>query len=174
LPALRDREGDLPLLIEFFLQGFAKTDAAGHRRVPSISADAYAAISSYSFPGNVRELGHAIEHAVVLAGFGEITLDHLPAAIAEAAPTGAPVVAAAGAAEPGGPVTPLFEATREFERAHLRRALAATGGKRVKAAEMLGISRKSLWEKLRMYELGDSAGKGERKIDGAEHDATHQ
>ena len=50
---------------------------------------------------------------------------------------------------------------REFEKRHLRRALAATGGKRVKAAELLGISRKSLWEKLRMYELEDAAAKSE-------------
>ena len=53
-------------------------------------------------------------------------------------------------------VVPLAVAVREFEKGHLRRALAATGGKRVKAAELLGISRKSLWEKLRMYELEDA------------------
>jgi two-component system response regulator AtoC len=138
LPPLRDREGDLPLLIEFFLQGFAKSDGSGTRNIPTLAPDVYAALSAYRFPGNVRELGHAIEHAVVLAGEGEITLDHLPAAIAE---TAAPAA------------FPLARATREFEKEHLRRALAATGGKRVKAAELLGISRKSLWEKLRMYEL---------------------
>jgi DNA-binding NtrC family response regulator len=162
LPALRDREGDLPLLIEFFLQGFVKTDAAGNRLVPALSPDAYAALASYRFPGNVRELGHAIEHAVVLAGHGEITLDHLPAAIAEAAPAGLPPTAAAGTMmDTTGTVVPLAAATREFEKGHLRRALAATGGKRVKAAELLGISRKSLWEKLRMYELEETASKNQ-------------
>jgi DNA-binding NtrC family response regulator len=162
LPALRDRDGDLPLLIEFFLQGFAKTDAAGNRVTPTLSGDAYAALSAYRFPGNVRELGHAIEHAVVLAGpGGEITLDHLPAAIAEAAPSG-PTAADIVAASTGGDtevVVPLSAASREFEKRHLRRALAATGGKRVKAAELLGISRKSLWEKLRMYELEEAGTK---------------
>jgi DNA-binding NtrC family response regulator len=165
LPPLRDREGDLPLLIEFFLQGFAKTDAAGHRVVPTISADAYSAIAAYPFPGNVRELGHAIEHAAVLAGYGEITLDHLPGAIAEAAPAGlTPPNGVSLPGEPGaapaGPVAPLAVAVREFEKGHLRRALAATGGKRVKAAELLGISRKSLWEKLRTYELEEAAARG--------------
>jgi two-component system, NtrC family, response regulator AtoC len=157
LPPLREREGDLPLLIEFFLQGFAKTDASGNRLAPSLSPDAYAALSAYRFPGNVRELGHAIEHAAVLAGYGEITLDHLPAAIAEEAPSGAAIVPGGHAAE-GGPqaVVPLTAAIREFEKGHLRRALAATGGKRVKAAEMLGISRKSLWEKLRMYDVEEA------------------
>jgi DNA-binding NtrC family response regulator len=158
LPPLRDREGDLPLLIEYFLEGLAKVDASGKRIVPTISSDAYAALAAYRFPGNVRELGHAIEHAVVLAGSGEITLDHLPAAIAEAAPAGVAAIAATGSSTDGNPVLPLSVAVREFERNHLRRALAATGGKRVKAAELLGISRKSLWEKLRAYELEESGG----------------
>jgi DNA-binding NtrC family response regulator len=131
LPPLREREGDLPILIEFFLQGFAKTDSSGSRVVPA-----------YPFPGNVRELAHAIEHAVVLAGQGEITIDHLPEAIAEAAPSGSSsssdVILPEGA---GARVAPLAVALRELEKQHLRRALAATGGKRVKAAEMLGISR---------------------------------
>ncbi|HEV3031053.1 MAG TPA: sigma-54 dependent transcriptional regulator [Polyangia bacterium] len=166
LPPLRDREGDLPILIEFFLQGFAKTDAAGNRQTPTLSTDAYAALSAYRFPGNVRELGHAIEHAVVLAGHGEITLDHLPAAIAEAAPSGPtllvdPSAVVSDARGGTGAVVPLAMAAREFEKGHLRRALAATGGKRVKAAEMLGISRKSLWEKLRMYELEEARPKPE-------------
>jgi DNA-binding NtrC family response regulator len=163
LPPLREREGDLPLLIEFFLQGFAKTDGSGTRLVPTLSADAYAALSAYRFPGNVRELGHAIEHAAVLAGYGEITLDHLPAVVAEEAPSGPTVVALPTAAPDGvrEAVPPLAAAIREFEKGHLRRALAATGGKRVKAAEMLGISRKSLWEKLRSYEVGESSSKPE-------------
>jgi DNA-binding NtrC family response regulator len=156
LPPLRERDGDLPLLIEFFLEGLAKTDASGKRVAPTLSPDAYAALSAYRFPGNVRELGHAIEHAVVLAGEGEITLDHLPAAIAEAAPAGVTAVTSAGSPSDGIPVLPLSVAVREFERNHLRRALTATGGKRVKAAELLGISRKSLWEKLRTYELEEA------------------
>jgi two-component system response regulator HydG/two-component system response regulator AtoC len=163
LPPLREREGDLPLLIQFFLDGFPKVDGAGHRLVPVLSADAYAALAAYRFPGNVRELAHAIEHAVVLAGGGEITLDHLPAAIAEAAPPSipAPVFVEAGIVGAQAPVVQLVTAVRGFEKAHLRRALAATGGKRVKAAEMLGISRKSLWEKLRMYELEEAVSKPE-------------
>jgi len=158
LPPLRDREGDLPVLIQFFLDGFPKVDAAGQRVVHVLSSDAYAALSAYRFPGNVRELAHAIEHAVVLAGSGEITLDHLPAIIAEAAPAPVPVPLFPELASGPIPtvVAPLVAAARAFEKVHLRLALAATGGKRVKAAEMLGISRKSLWEKLRMYDLEDA------------------
>jgi two-component system response regulator AtoC len=157
LPALRDREGDLPLLIEFFMSGFARKDAGGIPRGPTLSSDAYAALSAYRYPGNVRELDHAIEHAVVLAGQGEITLDHLPAPIAEAAPIGpVRVVIADVPDEKVAAVPPLLAATRGFEKTHLRRALAAAGGKRVKAAALLGISRKSLWEKLRMYDLEEA------------------
>jgi two-component system response regulator AtoC len=154
LPPLREREGDLPVLIQFFLDGFARVEAGGRRVVPVLSSDAYAALSAYRFSGNVRELAHAIEHAVVLAGGGEITLDHLPAAIAEAAPASAPLPVFQEATNGSSTMTvlPLVAAVRQFEKGHLRRALTATGGKRVKAAEMLRISRKSLWEKLRMYE----------------------
>jgi DNA-binding NtrC family response regulator len=165
LPPLREREGDLPVLIQFFLDGFPRIDGGGQRVLPVLSSDAYAALSAYRFPGNVRELAHAIEHAVVLAGGGEITLNHLPAVIAEAALASIPVPfvrevtnGATNGATPAA-VGPLVAAAREFEKMHLRRAVAATGGKRVKAAEMLGISRKSLWEKLRMYDLEEAVRK---------------
>jgi len=149
LPALREREGDLPILIQFFLEGFGSPDASGRRRASPVSGDAYAALTSYAYPGNVRELAHAIEHAVVLAGGGEITLDHLPAAIAEAGMTHSPQEPQPEAfVAPNGTMR-LADAVKAFERAHLRKVLAAAGGKRVRAAEMLGISRKSLWEKLR-------------------------
>ncbi len=95
LPPLREREGNLPVLIQFFLDGFPRIDGGGQRVLPVLSSDAYAALSAYRFPGNVRELAHAIEHAVVLAGGGEITLDHLPAVIAEAAPASIPVPSSA-------------------------------------------------------------------------------
>jgi two-component system, NtrC family, response regulator AtoC len=157
LPALREREGDLPILIQFFLDGFATLDSSAVRRVPNLSGDAFAALTSYSYPGNVRELAHAIEHAVVLAGGGEITLDHLPAAIAEACavhPVAPPDPPADLTTLPG--TVRLADAVRAFEKAHLRRVLAAAGGKRVRAAQMLGISRKTLWERLRDYDVEDS------------------
>jgi DNA-binding NtrC family response regulator len=177
LPPLREREGDLALLVEFFLAGHTRPDAAGKKARPPMSEDAYAALAAYPFPGNVRELAHAIEHAVVLSGGGEITLDHLPVAIAEAALDGsappalmpAPEQLVTAELDPT-VVVPLAEATREFEKRHLRRALAATGGKRVKAAERLGISRKCLWEKLRRYEL-EEAERARALLAGGAHQA---
>jgi DNA-binding NtrC family response regulator len=160
LPPLRDREGDLPLLVEFFLAGHARADGGGGKTTPTLSREAYSALASYAFPGNVRELGHAIEHAAVLAGHGEIGVEHLPRAVTESlrraaiAPSGTPSNDVWDGTDE---VVPLAEAAREFEKRHLRRALAATGGKKVKAAAKLGISRKSLWEKLRSYEQEESA-----------------
>jgi transcriptional regulator with PAS, ATPase and Fis domain len=159
LPPLREREGDLPLLVEFFLGGQARTDPSGRTVRPTLREEAYGALAAYPFPGNVRELAHAIEHAAVLAGGQEITLDHLPAHIAEAAPDRPIPGPAPFAVEPVADVLlPLSEATRAFEKRHVRRVLAAAGGKRVKAAKRLGISRKCLWEKLRRYQLEEMVG----------------
>jgi len=159
LPPLREREGDLPILIQFFLDGLCGGRRQGGRSAPVLSADVYAALSAYRFPGNVRELAHAIEHAVVLAGGEEIALAHLPAVITEAAPTSGPLVALGqkNASTLPHDVTSLAAARREFEKGHLRRAVTAVGGRRVAAAELLGISRKSLWSKLRMYGLEEAA-----------------
>ena len=139
LPALRDRPGDLPLLLRHFIQRFLPTGAA----VPNVSPAAWAALVQYGFPGNIRELSHAVEHALVLSGGKEIDLQHLPPTMADGAGTG-PLVGAAPTT-----IRPLQTALREFELQYLRRALKAADGKRTRAAEMLGISRKTLWEKLR-------------------------
>jgi DNA-binding NtrC family response regulator len=139
IPPLRERRGDLPLLLQYFLARFTP---AG-KPTPSISPRAWAVLSQYQFPGNVREFAHAIEHAVVLAGGGEIDVEHLPAGI-----TGA---AEGGSGGAPGNLRSLGSALREFEKEYLLRALAQAGGKKMKAAEILGISRKNLWEKLRLH-----------------------
>jgi two-component system response regulator AtoC len=138
IPPLRERKGDLPLLVQYFLKKFTKPGRPTQR----LSSAAWAALAEFPFPGNVRQLGHAIEHAVVLCGDGEIDVRHLPRDIAqagEAARTPTPVP------------RPLGTALKEFEREYLQRALAEAQGKRTLAAEILGISRKNLWEKLRMH-----------------------
>ena len=105
-----------------------------------MTARAWAAFSSYDYPGNVRELQHAIQHAVVLAGEDDIDLMHLPTELL-------------GAVEPetadGGGFLPLSAAVREFEQEYIGRALAMTDGNKTQAAQLLGISRKNLWEKLK-------------------------
>jgi DNA-binding NtrC family response regulator len=138
IPPMRHRKGDLPLLVQYFLRKFTRPG----RQPALVSPEAWAVLARFPFPGNVRQLSHAIQHAVVLAGRGPIDVQHLPRDIAEA-----------GEAGPAStPVPrPLGTALKEFEREYLQRALSQAAGKRTLAAEMLGISRKNLWEKLRMY-----------------------
>ncbi len=144
VPPLVERQGDMPLLVEYFLQKFAGSD----RKRRAISPRAWAALERHPFPGNVRELEHAIQHAVVLAGGNDIDVEHLPRDIA-----GSATVADGGTAQ----VTrPLAAAVKEFEREYITRALDAAGGAKAKAAELLGISRKSLWEKLRDVSVSSS------------------
>jgi len=147
IPPLRERKGDLPLLVQYFLKKLGKSGAVS----PRLSQAAWTALAQFAFPGNVRQLEHAIQHAVVLAGDSDIEIQHLPREIAHAGD-----VVLAGSPLP----RPLGAALKEFEREYLLRALAEADGKRTLAAEILGISRKNLWEKLRMHGFSDSGGSG--------------
>jgi two-component system response regulator AtoC len=145
IPPLRERRGDMPLLLQYFLNKFAQPG----KPTPTIGPRAWAVLSQYHFPGNVREFAHAIEHAVVLAGGGEIDVEHLPAGI-----TG---TTDGGGSSAGGQLRSLSAALKEFEHEYLMRALAQANGKKMKAAEILGISRKNLWEKLRLHGIASDS-----------------
>lgn len=140
VPPLRARRADLPLLIEYLLQKFSP----GTRKL-SVTPRALAALADYSFPGNVRELEHTIQRAVVLAQGKDIDLEHLPSPIAgrEVMPNAL------------GGMRPLAEAVDEFEREYIVRALKMTHGRKILAAELLGVSRKSLWKKLRQLGISE-------------------
>lgn len=107
--------------------------------MPGLTARAMAALLTYDYPGNVRELFHALEHGLALARERPIDVEQLPRTFHAAAPT------------PAGsePYLPLPAAIHEFETAYIRRVLDQTGGRRGEAAKLLGISRKSLWAKLK-------------------------
>ncbi len=143
LPPLRERPGDLPLLLQHFLTRFLPPGTP----TPEITVEAWQALSMYPFPGNVRELEHAMKHAVVLSRGRTIGREHLPEDI----------VNVASSTTPGDrSVAPLALIVKQAERAHLLKALAIADGKRMRAAELLGISRKNLWEKLRAHGISDS------------------
>jgi DNA-binding NtrC family response regulator len=144
IPPLRDRSGDLAILVKVFLQRFSKPGSP----TTSISWRAWNALSAYPFPGNVRELMHTVEHAVLLSSGGKIDLEHLPSSIRGG--RAADMVHAASR------MAPLRDASQEFERSYLLRALAESEGRRMKAAAALGISRKNLWEKLRAHGISDA------------------
>jgi DNA-binding NtrC family response regulator len=133
----------LPLLLSHFLRTYLPPGA----KLPDVSVRAWQALTTYPFLGNVRELAHAIQHAVILAKGNAIDREHLPDDIA---------VVASSTSPDGAPLRPLAVVVKQAEREHLLKALAVTGGKRTQAAELLGISRKNLWEKLRAHGISDS------------------
>ena len=138
VPPLRERRQDIPLLIRHFLDGFS---ARAGRRSMGVTPSALAALEQYDFPGNVRELRHAMEMAVALCPDDTITLRHLPAEIREAS-----VAESTGVAED---TVFLQDKVRRLEHDEIIRALAESSGKKALAAERLGICRRTLWKKMR-------------------------
>src|SRR5688572_4764774 len=134
LPPLRERPGDVPLLLAHMLERH------GGGRTWKLSKSTLAACERYPWPGNVRELENAVQRAVALA------CESRELAVEDLVPLD---TRWRGAAAPAGQVRDLREVLREAEVAHIERALAATGGHRSQTAELLGISRKVLWEKMR-------------------------
>ncbi len=131
LPALRDRPGDAELLANFFRDKYSKRDDA------FFSEETLRLIRTYSWPGNVRELENAVIRATALAGDREAELrkDYI---FQEYEADGAEI-------------KPLGEAVIEFEREYIGKVLKSTGSHRQKTADLLGISRKTLWEKMKSF-----------------------
>jgi two-component system response regulator AtoC len=145
MPPLRDRAEDIILLAGVFLKEFAEENG---RPVKPLSDLALRHLRSYPWPGNVRELRTAIEHGVVMSNDPVIDLHHLPSSILGDAPVLAPPVTV----PTEGKIT--LAAARELnlhalETSAIRAALAEAGGNRTRAAELLGISRRTLQRKLK-------------------------
>jgi DNA-binding NtrC family response regulator len=140
VPPLRERRADIPVLVRDFLE---EISARQQRPLPALDPGAVAALSTYDFPGNVRELLHALERAVAMARGGIIRLSHLPRALSGGQGDDP------AAADPAESVQPLARAVEQFELQYIRHVLAKVGGHRGRAAELLGISRKGLWLRLR-------------------------
>ena len=139
LPPLRERIEDLELLADHFLTMHAA--AVGGRRA-ELSRQALAAMRAYGWPGNVRELSHTLERASALATGPRIEVSDLPAQIRTP-----------GATLPTLPPQRLAD----VERAHILSILDSVGGKRSRAASLLGIDRKTLYRKLIRYGLATEA-----------------
>ena len=140
---LRERAEDLVPLVAHFLEKH------GDPSQPAIlSEDAYKALQRYDFPGNVRELEHAIRHGLALSGDGDVIEEHhLPHELRSGTRSSAP---------PRCPAH-LADAVAQFERAHILSVLEEKDGCRTTAAQALGISRKNLWEKLKRYGIRGGA-----------------
>ncbi len=138
LPPLRERKGDVPLLVA------AMIERHGRGRRYTVSRSCMALLERYPWPGNVRELENAIQRAIALSGTkSELSIEDL-----------LPLDPRwRGATEVSEEIRPLREFLRQHEIAHIQRALEATGGHRSQTAELLGISRKVLWEKIRDFNI---------------------
>ena len=134
LPPLRERVGDVPLLVQHMIERHA-----GGREF-KLSRTALSMLERYPWPGNVRELENSVQRAIALAGDGDSL------AVEDLLPQDSRW---RGATEVPEEVRPLREVLKQAERRHLTHVLEQTGGHRSQAAELLGISRKVLWEKLR-------------------------
>ncbi|MDP7035415.1 MAG: sigma 54-interacting transcriptional regulator [Planctomycetota bacterium] len=144
LPPLRDREGDVEILAQHFLEQFAQSIGKDVRR---FSSDAMAILLSYSWPGNVRELRNLIERLVVLSDGEEIQTEDLPANM-----RGEDLAHGIRNSLTGENLA-LPDIIRRTERICISQAIKKSGGKKVEAARMLQISRPTLDKKIKEYQI---------------------
>jgi len=137
LPRLVDRTEDLAQLADEFVRQFASRSG---RSGIKLSIEALETLSSYDFPGNVRELRNIIEHAVVTSKEDVIGTDGLPEYLRSAARL-----------MQSRTIKPSLA---DLEAVYIREVLEHTRGNKTRAAEILGISRKNLYEKMRRYNIG--------------------
>jgi two-component system response regulator AtoC len=133
LPPLRERREDIPGLIEFFMDKYRKKLSKNVR----LSGETVEALLAYDYPGNVRELENAIERCVTLSGSDVIGKEELPDTVAIRQQ-------AAGSRR-------LSDVAADAEKSHILGVLKTTSGGKTSAAKILGISRKTLWEKMNAY-----------------------
>lgn len=142
-PALRERLDDIQLLANYF----AKKNALNHGRpVPEIDKEVYAALAEYHWPGNVRELENVIERAIIISQSGRIGVPQLPRYIVDSARAQAPEAQG----QPGDSGVRNLESV---EKSEIRRALKEVDGNISLCSKLLGISRNTLYRKMKTYSL---------------------
>ncbi|MDD3997976.1 MAG: sigma-54 dependent transcriptional regulator, partial [Sphaerochaetaceae bacterium] len=137
VPPLSERKEDIPLLMAHFLELYNERN---NRKIEGFSQRSRAAMLSYDWPGNIRELGNCVESAVVLATNKIIDIEDLPAQIRNAAGEERIVLT-------------VGSTVAQAEKELILATLASCGGNKSKAAETLGLARKTLHRKLQEYEI---------------------
>jgi DNA-binding NtrC family response regulator len=140
LPPLRERKGDIPLLVNSFLEKFSGPDD----KTRTISEDAMARLMAYDWPGNVRELENAVERAIALGSGPILHVGDLPSNLQYGTGERLPQ---------NDELLPL----EELERRAILRALRESGGDKLAAARLLGIGKTTLYRKLKQYEAQSQA-----------------
>jgi two-component system response regulator HydG len=146
IPTLQERAEDIPLLIEHFVRQFAKRHG---KAIKGVSLAARMKLGAYAWPGNVRQLRNVIESMVVVDCDESLDVDDLPVELQ-------PVAAAesmAGALQPAGLAGLVGRPLEEIERLFIGETLKLTGGNREQAAEMLGIGERTLYRKIKEFQL---------------------
>ena len=143
LPPLRDRRSDIPILANWFLERLAPG------RGVQISGNAMKALLAYDWPGNVRELENCLERGVALTDRRILDLDDLPPSIARA-----DFQDAANSFESQEFIAPATNDLEDIERATIARVFSQVKGDKARAGKMLGISRATLYRKLKRYNIG--------------------
>jgi len=138
VPPLRERTEDIPLLVEAFVSRIGQRTG---KTLDGVSQAAVERLVDYPWPGNVRELINALEYAFVVCRKGPIQPHHLPVEIAGRRPESEAVSLARRRTSPAG------------EREEILDALERSGGKKTEAARLLGISRVTLWKRLKEYDI---------------------
>jgi DNA-binding NtrC family response regulator len=144
LPPLRERREDILLLIDHFLKKYSEKMG---KQVIGLSEEAKTLLLKYSFPGNIRELENMFERAIALLKGNLIQPDDLPEEVCgKASPIHSICEKLKGS-------KPLAGAIGLFEKEYIQSVLERTKGKKGEAADILGISRKTLWEKIKAMEI---------------------
>jgi DNA-binding NtrC family response regulator len=136
LPPLRERTGDVPLLVDVFLKRYSKSFG---KRIRGVAPECLGLLESYDWPGNVRELKNVVQRAALVCQGDTIMPAHLPARF-RAGPRQRPPVK-----------FPVGASLAEVEREMIVRTLSAVGNNRTRAAELLGVSRRALYNKLHRH-----------------------
>ncbi len=157
MPALRERKPDIKLIARHIIE---KYNERLKKNVTGLSDDGLAALLAYDWPGNIRELENVLERMMLFASGDTLTADDVPDEIGSAQPrassAAAEAAAAAATAQGVGPLKELVkETTVRVEKDIIVKALDETGGNVTRAAQLLQISRKSLQNKMKEYDLRD-------------------
>ena len=152
IPTLKERAADIPLLIEHFVRQFAKRHG---KAIKGMSLPARVKLGSYGWPGNVRQLRNVIESMVVVDCDETLYIDDLPLELdpATAVPSGAGPAAPAVVDMQAGLSALVGRPLEEVERIFITETLRLTGGNREQAAELLGIGERTLYRKIKEYQL---------------------